>query len=54
MAARAKAKPTHKVAAKRACKCHTVKAKKKAADAKRQKVAAKKKAAAAKPEKCRC
>ena len=48
-----KAKPTHKVA-KKACKCHTVKAKKKAADAKRSKVAAKKKAAAAKPEKCKC
>jgi hypothetical protein len=54
MATRTKAKPTHKVAAKKECKCHTVKAKKKAADAKRQKVAAKKTAAAAKPAKCKC
>jgi len=54
MATRAKAKPTHKVAAKKACKCHTVQAKKKAPAAKRATVKAKKKAASAKPEKCRC
>jgi hypothetical protein len=54
MATRAKAKPTHKVAAKKKCKCHTVKAKKKTAETKRSTVKAKKKAAAAKPEKCKC